>query len=156
MTDSTAIGFTTPPTRHLVDAWRVQLFCQAIGETDPVHWDPHAAHAAGHPACPAPPTFLKALETDHCASALLIQRLGIPLRTVLHAAQNFEALVPLYVGDTIEISRRISDRYDKRGGALSFVVVETQYLRDGKPVGSSRQTIVARNQAPQAPVETAA
>lgn len=152
MTNRTFIGFTTPPTRRVVDAWRVQLFCRAIGETDPVHWDVQAARAAGHPACPAPPTFLKALETDHCASAILMEKLGIALRTVLHAAQNFEALTPVYVGDTIEISRRISDRYDRRGGALSFVIVETQYLRGGTSVGNSRQTIVARNPMPETPV----
>ena len=34
MIDSTHIGFTTAPTSVTIDAWRVKLFCQAIGETD--------------------------------------------------------------------------------------------------------------------------
>ena len=65
MIDRQFVGFTTSPTTVLVDAWRVRLFCQAIGETNPVHWDPAAAAAAGHPACPVPPTFLKAMESEH-------------------------------------------------------------------------------------------
>ena len=145
MIDRAPIGFSTPPTTVAIDAWRVRLFCQPTGDTDPVHWDPDAAARAGHTACPVPPTFLKALETDHCSSALLMERLGVPLRTVLHAAQSFDDLAPLHVGDRIEISRHITDSYDKRDGALTFIVVDTRYLRNGTPVGSSRQTIVARN-----------
>jgi hypothetical protein len=145
MIDSAHIGFATAPTSVTIDAWRVKLFCQAIGETDPVYWDASAATKAGYAACPVPPTFLKAIETDHFNSALLMERLGVALRTVLHAAQSFDYLAPLYVGERIEVSRRITDSYDKRDGALTFIVIDTQYLRDGIAVGASRQTIVARN-----------
>ena len=31
MTDRSRIGHTTAPTTHAVDAWRVRLFCRAIG-----------------------------------------------------------------------------------------------------------------------------
>ena len=58
MTDRSRIGHVTSPTTHVVDAWRVKLFCQSIGETDPVFHDPAAAARAGHPACCVPPTFL--------------------------------------------------------------------------------------------------
>jgi hypothetical protein len=44
--DRSRIGFATAPTRVPIDAWRVKLFCQAIGETDAVHWD-----VAGRPRC---------------------------------------------------------------------------------------------------------
>jgi hypothetical protein len=145
MIDSAHIGFTTAPTSVTIDAWRVKLFCQAIGETDPVYWDASAAADAGYAACPVPPTFLKAIETDHFNRAQLMEQLGVPLRSVLHAAQRFDYLAPLHVDERIEVSRRITDSYDKRDGALSFIVIDTQYLRDGITIGTSRQTIVARN-----------
>lgn len=145
MTDRSRIGFRTGPTKALVDGWRVKLFCQAIGETDPVYHDPAAAHAAGHPACPVPPTFLKAIEGEHFSSASLMKLLGVPLRDVLHAEQAFEHLVPVYVGDTVEVSRTVTDIHDKKDGALTFIVVDTHYRVGAAPVATSRQTILVRN-----------
>ncbi len=69
MIDRSRIGFRTAPTTAAVDGWRVKLFCQAIGETDAVYFDPAVARAAGHPACPVPPTFLKSIEGEHFSSA---------------------------------------------------------------------------------------
>ncbi len=145
MIDRTRIGFETEATTADIDGWRVKLFCQAIGEDDPVYRDPEAARAAGHPACPVPPTFLKAIEGEHFSSAQLMSLLRVPLRGVLHAEQNFEHLAPVYVGDRIEVSRKVADIFDKKNGAFTFIVVDTHYRRAGQPVASSRQTILVRN-----------
>jgi acyl dehydratase len=139
------IGYTTTPTRVPVDAWRVKLFCQAIGETDPVYWNADAARAAGHRACPVPATFLKALESEHCASAVLLERLDAPMTKVLHAEQSFEYRQPVYVGDVVEIERSVTDIYDKRNGALTFIVVQTRYRVQAADAASSVQTILVRN-----------
>jgi acyl dehydratase len=144
--DRSLIGTATAPTRVAIDPWRVKLFCQAIGETDPVHWDEHAARAAGHRACPVPPTFLKALESEHCSSAELLGRLQVPIAKVLHAEQGFEYQRPVHVGDEVEITRSVSDIYDKRDGALSFIVVQTRYRVGTQDAASSVQTIMVRNQ----------
>ncbi|HSV71953.1 MAG TPA: MaoC family dehydratase N-terminal domain-containing protein [Methylibium sp.] len=145
MIDRRHIGYTTAPTRVPVEAWRVQLFCRAIGETSPVHWDEAAARRAGHAGCPVPPTFLKALETEHCSSATLLQQLQVSVGRVLHAEQSFSFLRPVHVGDEVEITRSITDLYDKRDGALSFVVVQTRYGVGGQDAASSVQTILVRN-----------
>lgn len=145
MTDRSRIGFTTEPTTVSVDGWRVKLFCQAIGESDVVYWDATAASAAGHPACPLPPTFLKAMEGEHFSSAKLLKLLAVPLRGVLHAEQSFEHLAPVYVGDTVEVSRKVSDIVDKKEGAFTFIVIDTNYRVAARPVATSRQTILVRN-----------
>jgi acyl dehydratase len=147
MIDQGRIGFSTDPTEVLVDGWRVKLFCEAVGETDPVYWDAAAARAAGHGACPVPPTFLKAIEGEHFSSAALMKLLGVPLHGVLHAEQSFEHLEPVYVGDRVEVSRMVADIYDRKGGSLTFIVVETRYRVAGRPVAKSRQTILVRNAA---------
>lgn len=145
MINRSHIGFTTPASEAVVDAWRVRLFCQAIGEIDTVYTDPEAARRAGHPACPVPPTFLKALEGEHFSSARLLQQLEVPVRHVLHAEQAFEHLAPLHVGDTVTLSRRVVDIYDKKDGAMTFIVVDTTYGVAGRTVATSRQTILVRN-----------
>lgn len=146
MIDRSRIGFSTPPTQVRIDAWRVKLFCQAIGETDPVHWDEAAARAAGLRACPLPPTYLKAMEGEHFSSAELMRLLSVPLRGVLHAEQAFEHLAPVSLGDEVEISRTVADIHDKKGGAMTFIVVDTHYAVASKVVATSRQTILVRNQ----------
>ncbi|WP_114970544.1 MaoC family dehydratase N-terminal domain-containing protein [Rhodoferax ferrireducens] len=139
-------GYTTASSKVRVDAWRVKLFCQAIGETNPIHWDETAARAAGYRACPIPPTFLKALESEHCSSAALLQVLMVSMGKVLHAEQSFDYARPVYVGDEVEITRTITDLYDKREGTMSFIVVQTHYRVEGIEVGTSVQTILIRNQ----------
>ena len=145
MIDRSRIGFSTAPTPVAIDAWRVKLFCQAIGETDAVHWDDCAARAAGHPACPVPPTYLKAIEGEHFSSAALMQMLQVPLRGVLHAEQAFEHHAAVHVGDVVEVSRTVADILDKKDGAMTFIVVDTQYRVGATSVASSRQTILVRN-----------
>ena len=145
MIDRTRIGFETEATTADIDGWRVKLFCEAIGEDDPIYHDRDAARAAGHPACPVPPTFLKAVEGEHFSSAQLLSLLQVPLRGVLHAEQSFDHFAPVYVGDCIDVRRKVADIYDKKNGAFTFIVVDTHYRRAGQPVANSRQTILVRN-----------
>lgn len=137
MIDPGFIGYTTEATRVKVDAWRVKLFCLAIGETDPAYLSERH---------PVPPTFLKALESEHCNSAVLLRLLKVPVNKVLHAEQSFEYHQPVCVGDEVLVSRTVSDLYDKRGGAMSFIVVTTHYRVGEVLVASSVQTILVRNE----------
>jgi acyl dehydratase len=145
LTDRSRIGHATTPTTHAVDGWRVGLFCRAIGETDPLFHDPAVARRAGHPACLAPPTFLKALESEHLSGAALLQLLDTPSAGVLHAEQSFEFLAPVHVGDSVEITRTVADIFDKRGGTMTFVVVDSHFSVAGRTVGQAKQTILIRN-----------
>lgn len=139
------IGYSTEPTTAAVDRWRVKLFCQAIGETDPVYWDTAAAQAAGHRDCPLPPTYLKAVEGEHVSSAALLKLLDVPVRGVLHAEQVFEHLAPVHAGDDVTVHREIVDIHDKKDGALTFIIVDTHYAVGAQAVARSRQTILVRN-----------
>ncbi len=145
MIDRSLVGLSTPPSTVVIDGWRVKLFCQSIGETDTMYWDTATAHAAGYPACPVPPTYLKAIEGEHFSSAALMRLLNVPMRGVLHAEQSFEHHAPVHVGEAVEVSRHVADIHDKKDGAMTFVVVDTRYHVDARPVASSRQTIVVRN-----------
>lgn len=133
------IGFTTAAGEIAIEAARVRLFCQAIGETDPAAWQ------TGQPA---PPTYLKTVENEHYSSAALLQQLDLPLLRVLHAEQSFEHIEPVRVGDVVTVQRQVADIYEKKDGALEFIVVDTRYTVEHKTVALARQTIVIRNLAP--------
>jgi acyl dehydratase len=145
MIDRSHIGYTTSPSTASIDAWRVQLFCKAIGEVDPVYTDLQAARAAGHPACPVPPTYLKAVEGDHFTSADILRLLQVPLKGVLHAEQSFTHHHPVHVGDIVEVSRQIVDIYDKKEGAFTFIVVDSFFRVVTQLAATSRQVILVRN-----------
>jgi len=133
MIDRKFLGYTTTPSSVRIDPWRVRLFCQAIGERNPVYTDEAAARSA-----------------EHCGSATLLQTLEVPVRSVLHAEQDFTYLQPVHVGDEVEMSRTVTDLYDKRGGAMSFIVVQTRYSVAGTVAARSVQTILVRNSQPSA------
>jgi hydroxyacyl-ACP dehydratase HTD2-like protein with hotdog domain len=97
------------------------------------------------PGCAVPPTFLKALEGEHFSSAAILKQLQVPVNRVLHAEQTFEYAEPLWVGDRVSIRRRISDIHDKKEGAITFVIVDTDYRVGDRAVASSRQSILVRN-----------
>ena len=137
MIDRGRIGYTTPSSTVTIDAWRVQLFCRATGETDPSAWGPDAV---------VPPTFLKAMETEHYSSAALLELLDVPLQGVLHAEQSFDHHAPVRIGDELQIERRIERIEDKKDGALTFVTVDTSYRLAARLAASSRQVILVRNQ----------
>ena len=147
MLDKNFIGHTFAPFTAAVEAGKIRLFCKAIGEGDPIYQDEAAAQAAGYRAIPAPPTFLTAVTNDDPDKGGLLRLLGVDIGLILHGAQHYEYLAPVHVGDKIPCQSKVMDIYDKKGGALWFVVSETE-MKDassGKPVAKARSITVVRN-----------
>jgi hypothetical protein len=132
--DRRHIGFSLPAFSVSVDAWRVRLFCQAIGEQDAAFWE----------RGPVPPTFLKAVEGENHSSRVMLEALGVPLHKVLHAEQSFEYIAPVYVGDEISVERKVVDIFDKKGGALEFIAIDSEFTKDGSLVCRGRQLVMVR------------
>ncbi|MEJ8812449.1 MaoC family dehydratase N-terminal domain-containing protein [Variovorax ureilyticus] len=146
MIDRKWIGHELPASELPIERSRLRFFAKAIGETDPVYTDEAAARDAGYPDLPAPPTFLFAAELDSGASDGLLADLGIPLSKLLHGEQGFTYHRTACVGDTVTVRSRIEDIYDKKNGALEFVV-KTSRATDqrGELVAEMRTVIVCRN-----------
>lgn len=129
-----------------IERGRLRFFAKAIGETDPVYTDEAAARDAGYADLPAPPTFLFAAELDSGAFFALLERLGVPLGKVLHGEQRFEYLAPVVAGDTVTVSSRVADLYEKKNGALEFIEIESQAVNQhGAPVARLRSVTVVRH-----------
>ncbi|SAK80488.1 hypothetical protein AWB80_05073 [Caballeronia pedi] len=138
------IGMRLPVFSATADAWRLRFFAKAIGETNPVYFDEAAAHDAGHPTLPLPPTFLFSLEFEQSSTAWR-DELGIVSSRILHGEQSFEYHRVAYAGDLLRYESRIADIYDKKNGALWFIVRETRVTNQrGEHVADLRSVIVQR------------
>jgi len=146
MIDKKWIGHELPASVLPIERSRLQFFAKAIGETDPVYTDAAAARDAGYADLPAPPTFLFAAELDSGASDRLLADLQIPLAKLLHGEQSFSYHRPACVGDTVTVRSTIGDIYDKKNGALEFVVKTSRATNQrNELVAELRTVIVCRN-----------
>ena len=144
--DKKLIGHTFKPFTTTVEAGKIRLFCKAIGEDNPIYVDEEAAKKAGYRAIPAPPTYLTAVTNDDPDKGGLLRLLNVDIGLILHGEQHFEYYAPVVVGDVVTCQEKVVDIYDKKGGALWFVVQEME-MKDqaGKLLAKGRGVTVVRN-----------
>ena len=144
--DKKLIGHEFKAFDSVAEAGKVRLFCKAIGEDDPIYSDEAAAKAAGYKAVPVPPTFLQALTNDDPEKGGLLKALNVDIGLILHGEQHYDYYAPVHVGDRITCQQKVTDMYDKKGGALWFVVSETSMKdQNGKQVAKATSITVVRN-----------
>jgi acyl dehydratase len=145
MADKNFIGRVIGGGQTDVEKGRLRFFAKATGQADPIYTEESAARDAGHPALPVPPTFLVCLSSEVLDSIVLVQRLELDLNRILHAEQAFTYHRMAYAGDTLSFETKVADVYDKKGGALLFVVTETRVTNQkGEHVADLRGTLVER------------
>jgi hypothetical protein len=142
---TTAVGTVLRPSTAVIDRGRLRFFAESIGETASRYLDTAAASEAGYPDLPVPPTFFFGLTLDDPEPFAWLADLGIDLRLVLHGTQRFEYQNMAFAGDELLLESRIVDTYEKRGGALEFIVLDTAITRNGEPIATATQTIVVRH-----------
>ncbi len=148
MIDRSLIGLTLEPFTVEAETGRLRFFARAIGETDPVFTDEAAARAAGHPGLPLPPTFLFSMELDQPEPFAFLDRLGIDFAHLLHGEQRFTYHRVAHAGEPLTFTARIADIFEKKGGALAFVVRETAVAdAKGDAVAELTTVLVVRNPA---------
>ncbi|MEX2195917.1 MAG: MaoC family dehydratase N-terminal domain-containing protein [Thermoleophilaceae bacterium] len=130
-----------------VERGKVRELVRALGDDDPVYTDLEAARAAGFERIPVPPTFTVTL-THWLGADMGFGALGLDLERVLHGESSWEYLAPVYVGDQLTASRRVSDvttREGKRGGTMAFITLATEFGNgDGKTVIRQKDLIIER------------
>jgi len=140
------IGHEFPACVLAIERGRLQFFAKAIGETRSVYTDPSAARAAGFPDLVVPPTFLFAVELDSGALDRVVAELQIPVAKLLHGEQSFTYHRPAYAGDTVTVRSTVTDIYEKKNGALEFVVKSSRALNQrDELVAEFRSVIVCRH-----------
>jgi acyl dehydratase len=146
MIDRKWIGYELPPSTIDVERRRLRAFAGAIGETNPIYLDPDAARAAGHPDILAPPTFLFSAELDSGTLMGTLESFGVDVGKLLHGEQSFTYYAPVHAGDRVTVRSRITDIYDKKHGALEFIVKDsTATEHGGKAVADLRSVLIVRH-----------
>ena len=135
--------------RHLstgtatVSAEHVAAFADALGDPDPRYRGSDAV---------APPTYPIAFMIQAMAGgAETFGELGLDFATLVHGEQEFEYVRPIRTGETLTLTGRIGDIYEKQsssGGILDFVTLETEATdADGETVFWSRNVLISRRAA---------
>lgn len=136
MIDRLHIGREFAPASLTLEPGRLAFFAKAIGEPP--------APAGETPI--VPPTFLLSADFDNGTLEKALTEMGVKLNRVLHGEQGFTYHAPVYAGDTVTLRAKVTDIFDKRGGALDFVVIDTSATnQDGNLVAEIRNVVVVRN-----------
>lgn len=146
MIDRKFIGSSSPDRFVEVEKGQLALFAKAAGERNPIFFDEAAATAAGYPAIPAPPTFAFCLASLSPSDEGSVRAMNVPIEKVLHGEQQFTYHRQIFAGDRIRIRTTVVDIYDKKGGALEFVVAETtSHNQAGELCVTARTVTVVRH-----------
>ena len=140
--DKDAIGKTGKPSTMRVELGKIREFAMAIKDDNPLYFDEtYAKEEAG--GVMAPPTFTM---TQAFWSRGEGPKLDLDYRRLLHGQQEFEYVRPIRAGDVLTGVGKITDVYKKpgkRGGEMTFAVLETEYRnQNGEVVLYSRSTLI--------------
>ncbi len=133
--DRSIIGASLGKVTFPVERGKVREFATAILDDNPLYLEEQAP--------PAPPTFTMTQQFWPSVFDEPPPDLGINFALVVHGEQEFEYLEPVQAGDTLTGETRVADVYTKegkRGGALTFVVLETRFSNQ-----HGKEAVVARN-----------
>jgi hypothetical protein len=137
--DRKHIGMKLAPYAVEVEKGRLRFFAKAIGETNPLYTDTGAR-------MPVPPTYFFSLENDVPEPFAWLTSMGVRLGNLLHGEQSFVYHAMAYAGDILTFESRIADIYEKKNGALEFIVKETSVKNaGGSLVAELRSVLVVRH-----------
>ena len=151
-----------PETRRFtlpVDPVAARRFAYAATDENPLYFDDEAARRAGYKGAIAPPMYVCSM-FDHAAgpperdlrpdgvSPGVYPSVVRPDAGLLGGGQEVDFLAPVYLGDTLEVTRSLVDHYrrpSRQFGELEFVVMESLAVnQDGTPVVRILDTLVVR------------
>ncbi|HEX8012053.1 MAG TPA: MaoC family dehydratase N-terminal domain-containing protein [Casimicrobiaceae bacterium] len=139
-------GREYPPFEVEVEKRWIRSFAAAVGDDDPLYRDEAKARSAGYPSIVAPPTFAFTIAMEARQPLRVLEDLGVDPTRTMHGEQSFRYHRPICAGDLIRGRQRVTAMYDKKGGALTFVVTETALDNQrGERVCELGTTIVVRN-----------
>jgi acyl dehydratase len=117
------IGKVYAPELYAVGREKVREYAAAVGETNPLHFDPDAARAAGYADVLAPPMFAVVYCSRPFLAALFDPELEIDFARLVHGAQELRWEQPVVAGDEITTTLTVTDMSERAG--LRFDTFET-------------------------------
>jgi acyl dehydratase len=138
-----AVGKQWDPATFEVEADRIRLYADAVGEPGDFYRDAEAAKAAGFRDVVSPPMFAVVYSAPAMGPAILDPDVGINFPAMVHGGQAFEWDEPVCAGDEITTVARCAEIYEKDG--MGFYVFETTSTnQDGAQTAQATWTNIVR------------
>lgn len=140
--DESVIGKEVEVGSFTVTADQIAAYCEAVGETSPLHTDPVAAAAGPHGALTAPAGIVHTVAFQPG----LDPKIQFP-GTGFHAGEKLETIGPIRVGDTLTAHTQVKEVYAKTGrtGAMVFEVRRTVFRnQNGEDAVATETSFVRR------------
>lgn len=140
------VGRRYPPTPpYQVGREKIREFATAIGAGDPVHHDPAAAQARGHPDLVAPPTFPVVPTTIAGRQLRDDPALGLDFSRVVHGDERFAYARPVVAGDELVCVVEVEEIMQR--GGHEFLTTRTEVTTPGgEPVVTVWNKLVVRGE----------
>ena len=138
-----AVGKSWEPASFEVEAERVALYADAVGEPNPVHRSAEAAREAGFRDIVAPPMFAVVYSSVAMGPAVLDPEVGMNFAAMVHGGQEFEWGEPVCAGDTITTTVTCNEIAERDGkGFYVFESISTN--QDGERTVRATWTNIVR------------
>lgn len=145
--DPGLVGRSYPPSAvYEVGRAKIAEFAAALGESDPVHRDPAAAQALGHPDVIAPPTFAIVVTLEAANVVLTDPELDFDYSRVVHGEQRFAHHRPIRAGDRLVATTSIENVRTVAGNDMLTTRVDVA-TEDGEAVCTATSMLVSRGAA---------
>jgi acyl dehydratase len=138
-----AIGKTYPPFEYEVGREKIREYANAVGETNPVHFDRSAAQDAGFRDVVAPPMFAVVYSAGSVGPPIFDKDVGIDFMRMVHGGQEFEWGEPVCSGDTITTTTTFKD-FSEKDGRKFYVFESVSTNQEGQEVVRGTWTNIVR------------
>jgi acyl dehydratase len=120
------VGKAGEPRTYEVERGAIRRFAEAIGDSNPLFNDDHAARETPFGGMIAPPTFCRSMGSP--IPDVKIDALGTSFRG-LDGGSDWEYFHPVRPGDRITVQTKLVDLRESEGrlGPMVFITMETSY-----------------------------
>lgn len=141
MLDMSYLGKEFPEFIFEVDRAKIKELCLAIGDDNPIFFSKEVAQKAGYKDTPASLTFPTLMNFwGYPEIWTRMTEMGIDVKKLLHAKEEYEYFAPIYPGDVITGKVKVDSM--RASSAMDMVTFKSVYSRNGEEVLIAKMTIV--------------
>ena len=145
MIDMDALGREYDPFYFEIERCKIKELCLAIGDKNPIFYNKEEAKKAGYKDVPAPLTFPTVINFWGYPEIWdRMKEIGVNVKRLLHASEEYEYFSPIYPGDIIQGSVMIDAL--RTSATMDIATFKSTYKRQDEVVCIARMKIVVMNE----------